>query len=303
LIVEKRFYFPGMLSRITPIVIAVFVLAVVVTLLFKIWGLKSIAISSAPLTLVGTALTILYGFRTNSAYDRWWEARTLWGGIVNHSRTWGRQTLSFFSITSSDKDSLKPFQKELIYSQIAFVNALRCHLRQSDPWTEIAPFISVDLLHSLRGEKNVPAAILFQMQTQLKSALDQGLLDPYRFVSMNDTLTELTNQMGGCERIKKTPFPRQYETFPRTFVYIYCMMLPFGLVESAEWYTPLICAVLSFIFVALDTIGRNIESPFENTIHDTPMSSLCRTIEINLRQMLGEKDLPKEIEPVHGFLY
>ncbi|MBC8103966.1 MAG: hypothetical protein H7Z41_15440 [Cytophagales bacterium] len=308
MIVQKRFYFRGLLNHIGTEVALYGFLAVVVTVLYKVQNVSAIALSAAPLTLIGTALTILYGFRTNSAYDRWWEARILWGAIVNQSRTMARQALAF-PMTASDPDKsamgkeISPWQREMIYCQIAFVNALRCRLRKQETLTEIAPFLSADLMETVRNAKNIPIAILNHMATRLKDAAREGQLDPFRFVAMNQTLAELTDLQGGCERIKNTPFPRQYETFPRLFVYIYCAVLPFGLIKDTGWYTPLLSTVLSFIFIALDAIGTNIESPFENTIHDTPLTSLCRTIEIDLRQMLGEQDLPDETKPVHGFLY
>jgi len=276
-----------------------FVWAVIVLLVHRVREISFIAIPATPLTMLGGAVAIFLGFRTNSAYARWWEARTLWGGLVNSSRTWTRQILSF----TDSPNVVGSFERDMVYHQIAFVNAVRCHLRKQEPFAEIAPFLNTDVLDDLREEKNVPAALLLRMAMRLKEAHQDEIFDTLRFLSLNDTLTECTNLLGGCERIKNTPLPRQYDVFPRLFVYTYCALLPLGLVQDLNGYTPFVCVILGFIFIALDAIGYNIESPFENTIHDTPMSALCRTIEINLRQMLGEKDLPPAIEPVDGFLY
>jgi putative membrane protein len=119
---------------------------------------------------------------------------------------------------------------------------------------------------------------------------------------MDETLTELTNIQGGCERIKTTPLPKQYDYFPRVLVLFFCLLLPFGMVEGLRLLTPIASTSLSFIFITLDRIGRDIETPFENTVHDTPMTTLSRTIEINLRQLMGENH-PDEVHPVSGFLY
>jgi putative membrane protein len=256
----------------------------------------------APLTLIGSALSIFLGFRTNSAYQRWWEGRILWGGIVNQSRNFARQILSFTD-GSANREQVETFEREMVYYQIAFVHATRCHLRRQDPFEEIAPFLPSRVLNDLHTEQNVPAALLHRMAMRLKAAHHSGWFDTLRFISLSDTLNELTNLLGGCERIKNTTLPRQYDVFPRLFVWIFNTLLPFGLVKSLHWYTVPVCTVIAFIFIALDVIGANIENPFENTIHDTPMTSLSRTIEINLRQMLGEKELPPKVEPVDGYLY
>jgi ion channel-forming bestrophin family protein len=136
----------------------------------------------------------------------------------------------------------------------------------------------------------------------LETAFERKWLDSFRWTAMDKTLTDLTDIQGGCERIKNTPLPKQYDYFPRVLVTSFCIVLPFGLVEGLGLLTPIASTTLSFIFITLDRIGRDIETPFENTANDTPMTSLSRTIEINLRQLLGEKH-PKELHPVSGFVY
>jgi len=194
--------------------------------------------------------------------------------------------------------------RELVYAQIGFVNALRCHLRRQDPLPEVAPFFRAPVVEALHGEQNVPAAILAWMATRLRRLLDgRRPEDAYRLVALDETLSELTNLMGGCERIKNTPIPRQYDFLPRVMVRAYLIILPLGMVRELALFTPVVSAVISFLFLSLDQIGRNVEAPFENDVHDTPMTALCRTIEINLRQMLGEAELPPPVQPANGFLY
>lgn len=272
-----------------------------IALLYVFGDAKLLAVPSLPLGMSGAALSIFLAFRTNSAYDRWWEARTLWGALVNSSRTLARQALTFIR-TDGDSDAIRSVQTKLIVLQICYVHALRCHLRNQNPHAELRRRLSPDLLASLRSHKNIPSALLLHMAKLLEYASERGWLDSYRWTAMDQTLTDITNVQGGCERIKNTPLPKQYDYFPRVLVTFFCLLLPFGLVEGLGLLTPIASMSLSFIFIIIDRIGREIETPFENSVHDTPMTSLSRTIEINLRQLLGERH-PNELHPVSGFLY
>src|SRR5205807_1179965 len=146
-------------------------------------------------------------------------------------------------------------------------------------------------------------ALLLKMGKLLQQMFEAGLLDSMRLTAIDRSLSELCNLQGACERIKNTPLPRQYDYFPRLMVGAYCLLLPFGLVAGMGVFTPLASTLVSFIFVSLESIGRDIESPFDNTVHDTPMSSLTRMIEINLRQSLDQKTRITELTPIDGFVY
>ncbi|MBC8166977.1 MAG: hypothetical protein H7Y20_14050, partial [Bryobacteraceae bacterium] len=269
--------------------------------LYVFWDAHVLGLPSLPLSMVGSALSIFLAFRTKSAYDRWWEARTLWGGLVNSSRTLARQALTL--IRSGDvSDEIRPLQRKLIELQISYVHALRCHLRNQSPYPELRNSLDSGTIAALRHHDNVPAALLVQMGLVLRDGFERGWLDSYRWAELDKTLTALTDIQGGCERIKNTPLPKQYDFFPRVLVTFFCVLMPFGLVEGLGLLTPIASTSLSFIFVTLDRIGRDIETPFENSVHDTPMTKLSRTIEINLRQLMGENHL-KELHPVAGFVY
>ena len=269
-----------------------------VTAMYVFAGAEGLAVSSLPLGMVGSALSIFLAFRTKSAYDRWWEARTLWGGLVNSSRTVARQSLTLID----GGDHTRPLRRQLVVLQICYVHALRCHLRNQSPYPELRPHLDAETMSFLRLHRNVPSALLFRMSQLLRQAFERQWLDAYRWTAIDRTLTELTDIQGGCERIKNTPLPKQYDYFPRLLVTFFCLLLPFGLVEGLRLLTPIASTSLSFIFITLDRIGREIETPFDNTVHDTPMTSLSRTIEINLRQLLGEEH-PREVHPVAGFVY
>jgi putative membrane protein len=251
--------------------------------------------------MVGAALSIFLAFRTKSAYDRWWEARTLWGALVNTSRTVARQALTLMQ-AGEPSHELVAAQRRLILLQICYVHALRCHLRHQNPHPELRSRLDPETVESLRAHKNIPSALLLHMGNLLRYAFERQWLDSYRWTSMDKTLTALTDIQGGCERIKNTPLPKQYDYFPRVLVTFFCLLLPFGLVEGLGLLTPIASTSLSLIFITLDRIGRDIETPFENTVHDTPMTSLSRTIEINLRQLMGDSH-PSEVHPVAGFVY
>src|SRR5262249_40792998 len=156
--------------------------------------------------------------------------------------------------------------------------------------------------NELREQKNVPVAIQQWQSTLLRDALDRGWVDMAQWRAMDESLNDLIDAQGGAEKIKNTPMPRQYDYLPQLFVHLYCLPLPLAIVSILGWFTPLGSTLVGFIFLALDRIGRDLEDPFDDKINDIPLTSITRTIEINLRQMLGETDLPPEIVPVNGVL-
>lgn len=268
--------------------------------LYVFGGLHFLAMSGIPVTILGSAIGVFLAFRTSSAYDRWWEARTLWGGLVNYSRTLARQASTLITPTNRQTQEL---QESLVILQIAYVHALRCHLRGQKAYPELGRVLPADEIAALRRFKNLPAAILLRMGQLVRTAFEEGAIDSMRMTAFDDTLTQLTNIQGGCERIKNTPLPRQYDYFPRLLVTFFCLLLPLGFVEEFGLATPIASTFVSFAFMVLDSIGRDIETPFANTVHDTPMTALARTIEIDLRQHLNHEEVPAEVHPVAGFLY
>lgn len=302
------------LRRVWPVVSRrlgwLFLYDVTIALLFTS-GVTVVSLSSLPLGLMGAALSIFLAFRNNSAYDRWWEARTLWGGLVNDSRTFGRQAMTLVdapapaSAPAPTAGSAEPRieARDLIEWQIAYVHALRCHLRHQTPFPELTGRLSPAVIAWLRTQRNVPLALLLHAGRMVRTLFDTGRVDTFRFMQLDSTLSRLCDLQGACERIKNTPLPRQYEYIPRVLVGAYCLLLPLGLVEGMGLLTPLASTLVSLIFVSLDSIGRDIEAPFENTVHDTPMSQLSRTIEINLRETSGDLHVPGEVRPIDGFVY
>ena len=284
------------------LILVLYDLAIVIAYQVRHW--QWVALPHIPLALFGSAIGIILGFRNQSAYARWWEARTLWGAVVNNSRSWGRQATTSMLPTKSGEDAeIKEMQRRMVYLQIAYVHALRQHLRKLEPWADLAPFMSDVELNSLRNEKNVPLSIQEMMGNLLRECLERGWIDRLQWRAMDESLNDLADAQGGAERIKNTPMPKQYDYFPQLFVQMYCILLPLALVTSMGWYTPLGSTLVGFIFLALDRIGRDLEDPFENTIYDVPLTSITTTIEVNLRQLLGETSLPPATVPVEGVLW
>ncbi|MHC4876077.1 MAG: bestrophin family protein [Planctomycetota bacterium] len=264
-----------------------------------------------PLPLVAmlaTTIALFLAFRNNSAYDRWWEARKIWGGIVNISRTIGRQTTSFTNLSERPADDVAEFQREFVYRHLAWINALRIQLRDHSNWDDIRPFVSDSEFEWLTKRKNKATQLVQKQGQRLTEATQNGLLTESRYHELLDkSLTELYDLQGKCERIKNTPLPRQYDYFPRVFLFLFVTLLPSGMVTELEkvdctWLVIPLATCVSFMFYVLMRVGEFNEDPFDGRITDTPMSSLCRTIEIDLREQLGETDLPPKLEPSDGIL-
>jgi len=284
------------------VVLLAYDLAVVTA--YKVLHWDWVAMPHIPLALFGSAIGIIVAFRNQSSYARWWEARTLWGALVNNSRSWARQvTTVMMPLSDAEARELKEYQRRLVYHQIAYVHALRQHLRGLEPWEELTPLLSEREISELRDQKNVPLAIQQQMGALLRECQLRGWIDMAHWRALDANLDDLVDAQGGAERIKNTPMPKQYDYFPQLFVHIYCALLPLALVTNMGWLTPLGSTLVGFIFLALDKIGRDLEDPFENSIYDLPLTAITTTIDVNLRQLLGETALPPAQKPIHGVLW
>lgn len=310
-------------------------LVVLTHMFFHMRGIN-LAIPFAPLSTIGVAVSFMLGFKNNQSYDRFWEARTAWGGIVNGSRNWGNQVLSFVSDyhkkTGVDPVELKRIQKRLIYRHLAYINALRLQLRKPTSFSinykgavanyhyggpersnweqDVKPFLAIQEYDQLTGAQNMPTQILRRQGEDLQYLMETAqVLDDFRHIEMMNTLRDFYNEQGRCERIKNTPFPRQYAYFSKVFTWIFILMLPIALVmefeklgESFIWLVIPFTTIISWIFMTLELVGDNSEDPFENFMNDVPMNALCRNIEIDLREMLGETELPPRVMPKDGIL-
>jgi len=190
----------------------------------------------------------------------------------------------------------------MVYRVIGFVHALRHHLRDSDPFQELASFLPPEELVSLRAARNVPLAILQTLGERSVWARRQGWVNDLLVPVMESSLTELTNLQSACERIKNTPIPFTYTVLSHRIVAFFCFFLPFGIVDTVGVFTPVVVFLVSHAFFGLDAIGEEVEDPFGLEPHNLPLTALSRTIEVNLRQLLGEDEVPPFLRPVDGVL-
>ena len=301
---------PQVLMMIRGLGLSLFVLLgwdFAIVLGYKVMHWGWVGSRNLPLAFYGVAIGIVVGFRNSSAYARWWEARTLWGTIVNESRTLARQVLTTMSpeanTTATEQAELAAVQRRLVLYQVAYVHALRQQLRGFDPVAAVAHLLPDEDSAKLAREKNLALTLQRRMSAMLIAARERGWLDQWAWQAIDASMAGLMDAQGGLERIKHTPMPKQFDFFPRLFVEIYCLMLPVGLVETLGWFTPLGSTLVGFMFLALEKIGNDLEDPFENTVYDVPMTAIATTIEINLRQLLGETELPPPEQPVRGVLW
>jgi putative membrane protein len=254
-------------------------------------------LSLASIGLVVTALSIFLVFRVGEAYSRWWEARDHWGHIVNDSRSFARQITSLVTDGSA--------HTRLVHRHLAWINALRHSLRGEDDRLSMAPFISEGELASLDGAKNRATQLMQQQAQDLKKLQAAGALDPFGRLVLEETLSNLTHHQGGCEKIKTTAFPDRVAYFSRFTAWGLAITIPCVVLESDNQIDLIDMIVTPFLmlsFLLTERLGADLKTPFANRVNDTPMTALCRTIEIDLRQQLGETEIPEPLEPVDGVL-
>lgn len=255
-----------------------------------LWGHR-IAISAIPFTLMGLPLAIFLGFRNNAAYDRYWEGRKQWGELVLRSRNLARQCLSLVDGGES--------QARMIRRAIAYAHALRHRLRGSDPASDTAPWLAAAEWERVRLLPNLPQALMLEMGADLKQCLNERRIDPCLVPAIDASLSAMTGVAAACERIHGTPIPFSYSLLLHRTAYLYCVLLPFGLVDAIGELTPLVTLLVAYTFFGLDALGDEIEEPFGTADHDLPLDAICRTIEIDLRAALGDTDLPPPLLPVN----
>ena len=307
MIISKTKRFTRMLKGLGPALVSLVAWDLLIVVSYKVLHATWVGSNHVPLGSFGTIVGLIVGFRNASAYARWWEARTLWGAIVNGSRTLARQVLTSISpgqaATPGERENVAAVQRNLVLHQVAYVHALRHQLRGLDPVSTVASILPNEDPAQMNREQNLALALQTRMSAMLVAARRSGWLDEWQWQAIDQSLAGLMDSQGGAERIKNTPMPRQFDFFPRFFVQIYCLILPIGMVPSLGWYTPLGSTVVGFMFLALEKIGRDLEDPFENKIYDVPMTTITTNIEINLRQMLGQLELPPPEQPIDGVLW
>lgn len=286
-----------------------------------------IAIPWQPISIIGIAVAFYLGFKNNSSYDRTWEARKIWGSIVNNSRTFGAAVVTFVQGEEADK-----IHKELIYRHIAWLSSLRHQLRLSRPWEhkmrlnekyaptvcedyyvqledDLKPFLQDHEMKYIESKTNGATQILKIQSKRLQELREQGYFEDFRHMEFHTLITSFYADQGKCERIKNFPFPRQYASTAIWLTFVFCAFVPFGLLDIFKqlddwmyWLGPFISGLIIWIFFLMEKIGDYSENPFEGTYNDVPITSIARGIEIDLREMIEDENIPGPTPSENGFL-
>ncbi|WP_316736381.1 bestrophin family protein [Pedobacter aquatilis] len=276
-----------------------------IVVLYQNFHITRISIPVAVPALLGTVISLLLAFRSNQAYDRWWEARILWGAIVNDSRSISRQILSFVENPYQQED-IEQFKDRFIKRQIAWCYALSQSLRGFNPRKGLEQYLSPEEMDFIKKRKNVTVTLLELHGMDLKRALQEGWINKYQQIEIDKTITALCNHMGGSERIKNTVFPVTYSKYISMSIHLFIVLLPFGLIEYFGYMeVPLVVAIAAF-FLLVEKMAVHLQDPFENKPTDTPTTTICRTIERDLLQMLDDnkiyEDKPQtELAPMGSY--
>lgn len=294
-----------------------------------------------PVSVIGTAVAFYLTFKNNQAYDRMWEARKLWGGIVNSSRTWGMMVMSYVrAVDEADGERVAAIRRTLIHRQIAWLYQHRKQLLEPMTWEqvgardkfgerarsyeqhtglgalppgthvpEMATLLDPQEAQGMQGHANAATQLIHAQALHLAELRAAGHLSELLHVEMGNVLKSFYDLQGGNERIKKFPFPRDYSSMSKAIIYLFVLLVPFSLIPEmiaaghwAFWLSIPISTLIGLVFIIMEVVGDYNENPFMGTPNGMPMLSMCRSIEIDLRQMLGEQELPKPIAPVNGVL-
>ena len=312
-------------------------ISIIPTFLFYFLGCRWLAIPWVPVALLGTATAFISGFKNTQTYNRMWEARQIYGAIINNSRSFGILIRDF--IRCEDKKIENNLHQQIIYRHFAWLTALRFQLRESKNWEnvktksynreylkyykvpewessldeELKPFLSLEDHQYILSTKNRATQTIALQSSQFRKLNEEGKLSDYNVVALENQLKELYDQQGKCERIKNFPYPRQFSSINLYFTNALCVLLPLGFIgefskmiekfgENIIWLVIPFSVLLGWVFLVLEQIGESTENPFEGGPNDIPITQISRTIEIDLREMLGEKDLPPVIQPKNNIV-
>lgn len=230
-------------------------------------------------SLLGIVLGLFLVFRTNSAYDRWWEGRKLWGGLVNSTRN---LALKMDAYVDKGADADRKFFAEMIPN---FVYATKEGLRQSTQITELE-ISDPSMLEQIKEAKHKPNKIAALMYTRVNALYRNGKLTGDQLINVDKELKDFVDLMGACERIKTTPIPYSYSMFLKKFIFIFLSTLPFGFVSLSGYMTILIVFLTSFVILSVELIAEEIEDPFGRDVNDLPTDDLCAKIRGNVKEIL-----------------
>lgn len=273
----------SVLPRVLPRLIILFILSVIVVYFHGTLLSYKVPLNPAPFTLFGFVLALFLGFRNNASYDRFWEGRKLWGSLLNVTRSLTRQATTLSS--KVEKQSIKEFINLLT----SFVYALNHQLRKTDSSEDLRKRLRPIDFEVVIKSKYKPAVILNLMSEWILDEKEKGNLDSIQQASFDQNFNKLSDVLGGCERILSTPIPYSYQVLLHRTIYIYCFLLPFGLVDSLSWFTPFIVVFIAYTFVAFEAIADEIEEPFGQEANDLALNSMSIMIEETISELSGQR--------------
>lgn len=245
------------------------------------WSLSSPILGTLVPSIV---LGLLLVFRTNTSYERFWEGRKLWGTVVNLTRNLARHMWVAIAAPEPGDREAKLAAVRLLP---AFAVAMKLHLRNEPPDGELASLLATDQFVKLQPMHNPPLEIAFWIADYLQTQEARGTLNPYQLTYCQETLDDLVDALGGCERILKTPVPVAYSIHLKQLLMLYCLALPFQMVDSVGWGTPLLVGLISFAVFGIEEIGIEIENPFGHDPNDLPLDAICHTIQKNIEDLIS----------------
>ena len=281
-------------NRVAIFLFAVFAVSAYYLCSYK--GYEFINVPAVPVSILGGALAIFLGFRNSSAYDRWWEARKVWGSIVNNSRSLGLELITYpIGKNEEEEGVIEEWRRECVMRHIGWLYTLNAQLRKKP--VELKPYLNDHDIELLKGKNIIAAQILVIQGNAIDNAFRRGWIEEFRFNSLIGTLKKFYDDQGKAERIKNTIFPFYYNYFTNFFLWLFTISLPFALsTVMSNWLMIPLSIAISFAFYILNKSGVITETPFEGSASDTPLTTICRTIEIDLLQMLDTDEVP-EIHP------
>jgi putative membrane protein len=283
----------SIVPKIAPQVLAITTLSVAVVGGARLYPGSFPAFTLAPFSILGLALSIFLGFRNNACYDRWWEARRQWGQLIVETRSLARETLCLLGEADAEEDALR---RRIVRRGIAFAAALAARLRRDA--ADLSAWLDPREAAEVKSKRNIPEAILRLQAADLARCRRTGRLSDILFQMLAMRLAAMAGIQAACERIATTPLPFAYTLLVHRTAYLFCLLLPFGLVATLGWATPLVAAITAYTFFGLDALGDELEEPFGGSENGLPLAALVRVIEISLLEAAGESELPEPLQPV-----
>lgn len=293
MLLNKRIPVRYLLEKVRVELLVIALISISISFLDK--NYLSFSIPFSAVTILGTLISLLLAFRTAQAYDRWWEARKIWGKILSEARSITREAQCFFKASDANKPEI------LAKRQIAWNYELGETLR-GKTFSRLSEYISSTELAYVKSHKNTPNALLDLHAKQIREAYEQGLINEFQQIHMMNTVSDLCDLMGMSERIKTTVFPKTYSTLLHLSIYVFAIMLPLGLREFSLSIEILMNVVLSTSFFLIERTATYLQDPFEDRPTDVSVTAIARVIEMNILEMIGESEIPEKFEEDKFFI-